>query len=199
MEKIKLYGNYERYWHWAQFGAITTLVVTGFEIHSSYELMGYERAVNIHNVAGWGYSILLMFTMFWMIVTGMYKQFLPTTKGLDKQFRFYSMGIMKNEPHPTKKTPENKMNPIQRFTYFGLMWFLLPMQVLTGILYLYINIAKDMFGVESIKWIALFHTLLAFMVVVFVIIHVYMITTGHTLTAYLEGMVTGKEAVDEHE
>ncbi|MDA3929511.1 MAG: cytochrome b/b6 domain-containing protein [Prolixibacteraceae bacterium] len=195
MEKIKLYGNYERYWHWAQFGAISTLTVTGFEIHSSYELLGYENAVNIHNIAGWGYSILLIFTIFWMIVSGMYKQFLPTTKGIDKQFRFYSMGIMKKEPHPMKKTPENKMNPIQRLTYFGLMWFLLPLQVVTGILYLYVNIAKDIFGVQSIEWIALLHTLMAFMIIVFVIIHVYMITTGHTLTAYLEGMITGKEKV----
>ncbi|MGF7138522.1 cytochrome b/b6 domain-containing protein [Roseimarinus sediminis] len=198
-QKIKLYGNYERYWHWAQFGAIATLTLTGFEIHSSYELMGYERAVNVHNVAGWGYSILLVFTLFWMLVTGMYRQFLPTTKRFHEQFRFYALGIMKNEPHPVKKTPENKMNPIQRLTYFGLMWFLLPLQVLTGLLYLYTNIAKDLFGIESIRWIALLHTLMAFMVIVFVIVHVYMITTGHTLTAYLEGMITGKEKVEVHE
>lgn len=199
MEKIKLYGNYERYWHWAQFGAITTLTVTGFEIHSSYELLGYERAINVHNIAGWGYSILLIFTLFWMIVSGMYKQFLPTTKLFHEQFRFYALGIMKKEPHPMHKTPDNKMNPIQRLTYFGLMWFLLPMQVVTGILYMYVNIAKNILGVQSIEWIALFHTLLAFMVIVFVIIHVYMITTGNTLTAYLEGMITGKEKVETTE
>ncbi|MFA9389866.1 MAG: cytochrome b/b6 domain-containing protein [Prolixibacteraceae bacterium] len=197
MEKIKIYGNYERYWHWAQFGAIATLVLTGFEIHSSYTFFGYERAVNIHNIAGWGYAVLLVFTLFWMIVSGMYRQFLPTSKQFNEQLRFYTIGIMKKEKHPIKKTPENKLNPIQRLTYFGLVWFLLPVQVISGFMYLYIKTLKEIFGIQTIEWIALFHTLMAFSVIAFIIIHLYMITTGHTLTAYLEGMITGKEEVHE--
>lgn len=196
MERIKLYGNYERYWHWAQFGAIATLVVTGFEIHSSYSLFGYERAVNIHNIAGWGYSVLLIFTFFWMIVSGIYKQFLPTKKMFFEQLRYYTIGIMRNEPHPVHKTPENKLNPIQRLTYFGLVWILLPLQVITGFMYLYIKVIKSAFGLQTVQGIAILHTLLAFMVIAFIIIHLYMITTGKTLTSYLEGMITGKEKVE---
>lgn len=199
MERIKIYGNYERYWHWAQFGAIATLLITGFEIHSSYSLFGYERAVNIHNVAGWGYSVLLLFTFFWMIVSGMYKQFLPTKKKFVEQLHYYSIGIMRGENHPVHKTPENKLNPIQRLTYFGLMWILLPLQVVTGLMYMYIKIVKQVLGLETVQWIAIFHTLLAFMVVAFLIIHLYMITTGKTLTSYLEGMVTGKEEIEIQE
>lgn len=199
MKRIKIYGNYERYWHWAQFGAITTLLITGFEIHSSYTLLGYERAVNIHNIAGWGYSVLLMFTYFWMMVSGIYKQFLPTRKKFMEQLHYYSIGIMRNEPHPVHKTPDNKLNPIQRLTYFGLVWVLLPLQVVTGMMYLYINVVKDVFGIETVQWIALFHTLLAFSVVAFLIVHLYMITTGKTLTSYLEGMLTGKEEIEVHE
>lgn len=196
MERIKIYGNYERYWHWAQFGAIATLTLTGFEIHSSYTVFGYERAVNIHNIAGWGYSILLLFTYFWMIVSGIYKQFLPTRKQFMEQVKFYTIGIMRNESHPVHKTPENKLNPIQRLTYFGLMWVMLPLQVVTGLMYMYIKIAKEVLGIQTVEWIAVFHTLLAFMVIAFLIIHLYMITTGRTITSYLEGMVTGKEKIE---
>ncbi|MBN2805942.1 MAG: cytochrome b/b6 domain-containing protein [Prolixibacteraceae bacterium] len=196
MERIKLYGKYERYWHWSQFGAIATLTITGFEIHSTYEFFGYERAVNIHNIAGWGYAVLLIFTYFWMFFSGMYKQFLPTRERFMEQLHYYTIGIMRNEPHPVHKTPDNKLNPIQRLTYFGLMWVLLPLQVLTGLMYLYIKVVKELFGIQSVEWIALSHTLMAFMVIAFLIVHLYMITTGKTLTTYLEGMITGKEKTE---
>lgn len=196
MKEVKIYGNFERYWHWAQMGAIFTLLITGFEIHSSYELMGYELAVNVHNIAGWGYSILLVFTFFWMIISGIYKQFLPTREKLIEQLKFYAIGIMHKAPHPIHKTPENKLNPIQRITYFGLVWFMLPAQVITGFLYMYVKSAKQFLNIESVEYVALIHTLLAFMVITFLIIHVYMITTGNTVTAYLKGMITGKEEIE---
>lgn len=198
-ERIKIYGNFERYWHWAQFGAVTTLIITGFEIHGFYHLLGYEFSVTLHNLAGWGYSILLLLTFLWLIFSDTYRQFLPTPKKFKEQIHYYTIGIMKGEPHPTQKTPDNKLNPIQRITYFGLIWILLPLQVITGFLYMYIKIVKQWFGIESVEWIALFHTLLAFMVIVFLIVHVYMITTGKTLTAYLEGMLTGKEKISINE
>ena len=196
MDKIKLYGRYERYWHWTQMLFIVVLAVTGFEIHSSFELIGYQQAIIIHNAFGWAYSILLVFTFFWMFISGFYKQILPTTKLFLEQFNFYRIGIMKKQPHPMHKTPENKMNPIQRLTYFGLMWVALPLQVITGFLYMYFNIAKATFGIQSVEFIALFHTLMAFMVITFIIVHMYMITTGKTISTYLKGMVTGEEEVD---
>jgi thiosulfate reductase cytochrome b subunit len=195
MGKIKLYSNYERYWHWAQMGAIFTLIITGFEIHGYYGVFGYELAVNLHDIAGWGYSLLLILTFFWMMVTGVYKQFMPTTNMFMEQLRYYAIGIMRKEPHPTHKTPDNKLNPIQRLTYFGLVWILLPSQVITGLMYMYIKTIKAWFGISSIEWIAILHTLLAFMIIAFLVVHVYMITTGKTLTTYLEGMVTGKEEI----
>ena len=45
--------------------------------------------------------------------------------------------------------------------------------------------------------IAHLHTLLAYMLIGFVIMHVYMTTTGHTLTSNIKAMVTGWEEVEE--
>jgi hypothetical protein len=39
----------------------------------------------------------------------------------------------------------------------------------------------------------------AFAILSFVIGHVYMTTTGHSLSAHIKAMITGWEAVDEHE
>lgn len=195
MEKIKLYGRYERYWHWTQVVLIALLILTGFEIHSSYQMFGYEEAVLMHNVFGWGYSVLLIFTFFWMLVTKFYQQLIPDKNKFVEQFHFYRIGIMRNEPHPMRKTPEKKLNPIQSITYLGLMWITIPLQVITGFMYMYFNIARAI-GIESLQFVAQLHTLIAYMVIAFLIIHVYMITTGKTVTTYLKGMVTGEEEVE---
>jgi len=45
--------------------------------------------------------------------------------------------------------------------------------------------------------IALIHTLLAYLLIAFVIMHVYMTTTGHTLTSNIKAMITGWEEVED--
>ena len=47
--------------------------------------------------------------------------------------------------------------------------------------------------------IAVWHTFGAILLVTFLIIHVYMTTTGETLTSNIKAMVTGYEELDETE
>ena len=47
--------------------------------------------------------------------------------------------------------------------------------------------------------VAYIHTIGAYILIAFVIIHLYLITTGRTLTSNLEAMITGWETMDEHE
>jgi cytochrome b subunit of formate dehydrogenase len=47
--------------------------------------------------------------------------------------------------------------------------------------------------------IALIHMAGAFAILCFVIMHVYMTTTGHTITAHVKAMITGWENVEEGE
>ena len=48
----------------------------------------------------------------------------------------------------------------------------------------------------SLEWVALFHTVGAFMTLLFLIAHVYLTTTGHTPTSHIKAMITGWEEVD---
>ena len=50
----------------------------------------------------------------------------------------------------------------------------------------------------TIDTVALLHTFVAYSIISFVIVHVYMTTTGHTVFAHLKAMVTGYEDMDEH-
>ena len=78
--KIYLYTRYERFWHWLQALMIMTLLVTGFEIHGTYSLLGFQRAVNVHNFIGLSWLVLFAFFVFWLFTTGEWKQYVPTTK-----------------------------------------------------------------------------------------------------------------------
>jgi cytochrome b subunit of formate dehydrogenase len=51
--------------------------------------------------------------------------------------------------------------------------------------------------VSALGPIALAHTVGAFALLCFLVAHLYLTTTGHTLTSNLKAMVTGWEEVDE--
>ncbi|MBE0638672.1 MAG: cytochrome b/b6 domain-containing protein [Bacteroidales bacterium] len=200
---VLVYHGFERFWHWTQSFLIIFLAITGFEIHSSYSIFGFEAAVNLHNKAAWGLIILVIFAIFWHITTGEWKQYLPTTKNLKAQVEFYLTGIFRNAPHPTKKTVISKLNPLQRLVYLGLKILVIPVMVLSGLAYMFYRYpqagAIKSANMQDLEVIALLHTFGAFVLVAFVIVHLYLITTGHTITSNLNAMVTGWEELESDE
>jgi cytochrome b subunit of formate dehydrogenase len=53
--------------------------------------------------------------------------------------------------------------------------------------------------IDNLEIIALIHTFGAFILMAFVIVHLYLITTGHTITSNLKAMITGWEELDADE
>ncbi|HEX5636290.1 MAG TPA: cytochrome B, partial [Gammaproteobacteria bacterium] len=51
------------------------------------------------------------------------------------------------------------------------------------------------FGWLDLKWVAFFHVVAAFMMLIFFIAHVYLATAGHTVTSHIKAMITGWEDV----
>jgi len=195
MERIYLYTRFERFWHWAQALLIVLLALTGFEVHGSYTLFGFKKAVELHNLAGISWFVLYIFIIFWKLTTGEWKNYVPTTKKLAAVAWYYVYGIFRGEPHPVPKSERNKHNPLQRLTYLGIAVVLIPIQVSTGLLYYLYNSWPD-YGIRmSLSSVALVHMLGAFALVAFLIGHIYMITTGHSLTCHLKAMCTGWEEV----
>ena len=115
------------------------------------------------------------------------------------QVNYYLTGIFANAPHPTKKRTLSKLNPLQRITYFALKIILIPLMVITGLLYMYFDYPDLGFEMTTLEPIALLHTLGAYLLLTFLIIHLYLITTGRTVTSNLEAMITGWEVVDDEE
>lgn len=203
MKKVYVYKTFERFWHWVQAALIFILTVTGFEVNGAYELFGYEAAVNVHNFSAIALIILIIFAIFWHFTTGEWKQYIPTAKNLKAQADYYITGIFKNAPHPTRKTILSKLNPLQRLTYLGLKLFLIPLMVITGLVYMLYRYPMRgeiySLNIESIDIFALLHTIGAFLIIAFVIAHVYLTTTGHTPTSNLKAMITGWEELEDDE
>lgn len=200
-KKVYVYKGFERFWHWNQSLLIFLLAITGFEIHGSFSLFGFETAVDLHNKAAWGFIILIVFAMFWHFTTGEWKQYIPTTQNLRAQAEFYIFGIFRNAPHPTRKTLLSKLNPLQRLVYLGLKILIIPVMVLSGLLYMFYRYPQGsrmaIINIDNLEIIALMHTFGAFVLMAFVIVHLYLITTGHTITSNLKAMITGWEDLEE--
>lgn len=199
-ERLYLYTRFERFWHWAQTLLIIVLLVTGFEIHGTFRLLGFETAFTVHNACAWAWFILYAFIVFWMATTDEWKHYVPTFLKLRDVVRYYVSGIFKGEPHPVPKSERSKHNPLQRLTYLGIVSVLVPFQMVTGFLYYTYNQwpALGFAGSLTLQAVAILHTVGAFAFLAFVIVHVYMTTTGHTLTAHIKAMFTGYEDVPRH-
>lgn len=196
MTKIYLYTRFERFWHWSQAVMIIILIITGFEVHGVWNLLGFKKAVEIHNVVGISWLILFVFNVFWLSTTGEWKQYIPTTKKLIEVIIYYSSGIFQGKPHPVQKSKDAKHNPLQRLTYLGLSAALIPVQMITGLLYYTYNY-WHVLGIPSsfLSILAVIHLTVAFFILSFLIIHVYMTTTGHTIFSHIVAMITGWEEV----
>lgn len=198
LTNIYLYTRYERSWHWLQGLLIIILLLTGFMIHDNLALFSFETAVRLHNILGLTWLIAFAFFIFWVFTTGEWRQYIPTTKKMIAVIRYYSYGIFKGEPHPVPKRVEAKHNPLQRLTYLSLAAFLLPFQMITGLLYWGYNHWPGWgIGSLSLNVLAVLHTLGGFGILTFLIVHVYMTTTGHSLFAHIKAMITGWEEVEE--
>ncbi|MEA3504597.1 MAG: cytochrome b/b6 domain-containing protein [Bacteroidota bacterium] len=199
MKKVYLYSGYERLWHWTQMVLIMVLIVTGFEVHGTYSLLGFITAVLVHDIAAISLVVLTVFTLFWDFVTGEWRQYIPTTNKLIDQVMFYIKGIFLREEHPVKKTIKHKFNPIQGFVYVGLKLFMLPLVMITGVVYFFYQNSFFELEIASLEPFAILHTIGAFLIVMFVIVHVYLITTGATVFSNLWAMITGWEEMHDEE
>ncbi|MEO8587583.1 MAG: cytochrome b/b6 domain-containing protein, partial [Acidobacteriota bacterium] len=195
-----VYRAFERFWHWAQAALILFLALTGFEIHGSLRFFGFEQAVRFHSAAAVAFLVLIVFAIFWHATSGEWRQYIPTWKNLRAQANYYVFGIFKNAPHPTRKTVLSKLNPLQKVVYAGLKLLVIPVVAVSGLLYMFYRYPQRHavlgLNVHALGPIAVLHTAGAFLLVTFLVAHLYLMTTGRTVTSNLKAMITGYEELE---
>jgi len=205
IEKVYMYGVYERLWHWLQTFAIALLIFTGLAIHrpDTFGIFSFRGVVLVHNIVAAILGVNAALSLFYHLASGEIQQYLPRPRGFFDQTitqaMFYIQGIFKGDPHPFEKTPHKKLNPLQQVTYFAILNVLLPLQGITGILIWgaqrWPNAARIFGGLPGL---APFHTLTAWLFSTFVVMHVYLTTTSHKPLAGIRAMMMGWEDVEVH-
>jgi thiosulfate reductase cytochrome b subunit len=204
-ERVHMYDAYERLWHWLQASAIMMLLFTGLIIHKPhfFGMFSFAYVVNVHNVLGFILLTNAALALFYNLASGEIRQYLPKPKGFIhrslRQAMYYSQGIFAGAAHPLEKSKDNKLNPLQQITYLAILNILLPAQVITGVLIWGLqrwpHIAAELGGLPVL---ALVHTLVAWAFATFIVMHVYLTTTGHSPTAGIKSMIGGWDDVEKH-
>ncbi|MFC1776190.1 cytochrome b/b6 domain-containing protein [Pseudomonadota bacterium] len=204
-ERVHMYDAYERLWHWLQASAILMLLFTGLIIHKPhfFGIFSFPYMVNVHNVLGFILFINAALALFYNLASGEIRQYLPKPKGFIHrslaQAMYYSQGIFAGKAHPLEKSRDNKLNPLQQITYLAILNILLPAQVVTGVLIWGLqrwpHIAAELGGLPTL---ALVHTFVAWAFATFIVMHIYLTTTGHSPTAGIKSMIGGWDDVEKH-
>jgi thiosulfate reductase cytochrome b subunit len=205
-ERVYMYESYRRFWHWLQTTSIIILLFTGLIIHRPdiFGAFSFRGMVTVHNVVAVVLMVNALLSIFYHIATERMQEYIPRPYGFFDdamvQAKYYISGIFKGEPHPFEKTPTRRMNPIQHFTYFAILNLLLPLQMITGALMWSVQkFPAFANALGGLPFLAPFHSLVAWMFATFILVHVYMTTTGATPLEAMRGMVTGYEEVEVHE
>jgi thiosulfate reductase cytochrome b subunit len=198
LHNVKVYSRFERFWHWTQALLIFSLFFTGFAIHGLHSLISFKTAVVWHTWGAFTLIILWIFAIFWHLTTGTWRHYLPTHRGLWQVFRFYSYGIFRGEPHPYRKAFWRKHNPLQALAYLSLKLALFPLIWLTGLAYFTYQYWRDWIpnALLVFESVAVLHVAAAFIILAFVLLHIYLLSVGHSFTAHVKPMITGFDEVD---
>ncbi len=205
MKRVYMYTVEERLWHWFQAFIIMALMVTGMVVHlpTQLRLMSFETATRLHEWLGILLTVNAAFGLLYSLFARQLEQYLPSASPswmrlAVRQVHYYTWGIFNGAPHPMEKTVERKLNPLQQVTYLGILNVLLPLQILTGVAILAGRIWPDPLArLGDLGLVAPLHVIGAWLFIAFLIGHVYLTTTGHTLMSNIVAMVVGWEDVEE--
>lgn len=205
LEKIYLYTPYERLWHWLQTFAILLLVFTGLIIHkpSMFGVFSFRYVVQVHNALGFLLLANAALALFYNLASGDIKRFVPQPRGFFNQAvsqtLYYLRGIFRDEEHPFEKTRQARLNPLQKVTYLAILNVFLPLQIITGVLMWGTQRWPDIAArLGGLAFLSPFHTLVAWSFAAFIVLHVYLTTTGHTPLAGIKSMIDGWDEVEIH-
>lgn len=204
-EKVRVFGRYERLWHWTMAGSGLVLIVTGLGIHNAGSgWMGtLPKVVLVHNAAAVVLTVNAFLSLFYHLATVAIRSFIPEPVGFMKRVlehvSYQSRGIFVGAPHPPQAATE-KLNPLQQVTYLALLNVLFPVQIVSGTLIWVIgrwpSFATALGGLSIVAPV---HNFGAWLFLSFFVLHAYLVTTGRTVGDHLQSMVTGYRTVESEE
>lgn len=198
-KRLYLYPIWIRLWHVTNALLFILLIITGFSLHyASIEnsFIPFNISVVIHNVCAIILTVNYGIFIIGNIITnnGMFyskwrKNLWPK---LWKQFQFYAFGIFKGDPHPFPITKKQKFNPLQKVSYVFAMYLGMPLLVISGVGLMFPErIGQSIFNINALVFYDVLHLVVAFVLSIFLVIHLYTCTLGDKPGTLFKSMVNG--------
>jgi thiosulfate reductase cytochrome b subunit len=199
-EPVYILSPWVRIWHWAHTVLVLILAVTGASLHfasPSLPLVSFELSNTLHHIAGLGLAATWAMFLGGNILTGNGRHFRPHGADFGRrvwvQTRYYLWDIFSGAPQPYPPTPGNHHNALQVVVYSLVMYPLMAAVVFSGLLLIGPEIIAGfpLTGIIGRVGLAIVHFLAAFGLVLFVVCHMYLATTGRTVASLTRMIITG--------
>ncbi len=204
MKRVWLHPLPLRVWHWVNTAVVLLLIVTGIQLRApDLQLFpGYRIATLVHKAAG---SVMILSFLFWLVYTlasrnsrRQYAIKKGDLSGMVRQARYYAFGLFKGQQNPCPASPQAKFNPLQKASYMIIQFLFTPIIAFTGILFgniLAFGTLIDVIG--GVRVLDAIHVTAAYVFVLYLFAHIYMVTLGDSPFKHVKAMFTGYEDEDE--
>jgi len=184
-----------RIWHWINAALFLILIVTGFSMHFSGG-MSFQSAQSTHATFALGLAGLWILYVLYLVLSGQIMQYLPRKDFISASFKqagYYMFGIYRGKENPAGHDPRKRLNPLQQTAYVGVLFILLPVLMVSGLaLFVPDVIPAELMGMDGKGFVSMAHVASAFLTIIFLVVHLYLCTTGESVFALVRSMITGK-------
>ena len=200
MKRIYLHPLPLRMWHWVNALLVILLIITGIQLRiSGVPSLGPRHpALWVHKYAGWAMVASGVFWLVYSLATRNLSRQCAVRpgdlKGMSRQARFYLISIFKGEENPFRPSPDEKFNPLQKLAYGAIMCIFAPILMVTGLLGSDISFFRKYILLWDIAGVVnAIHVLGAYVVVLYLVVHLYMATLGRTTFGHIKAVILGYE------
>lgn len=198
-ERQFLFPAWLRLWHWTNAAFMLGLIASGLSLHFADPKVGvidFNLAQRAHNIFGIALAASYLFFLVANFASGNWLQYLPRLTGYHRQalaqLRYYLWGIFRGEEPPFPIGAASHFNPLQKLIYLLVMYALMPLLIVTGLMYLWPELAPDrLFGLDGLLPVAMLHYIAAYAIVLFMVVHVYLGSCGRQPASHYRSMITG--------
>ena len=186
-----------RIWHAAQALLFFGLIATGLCLHyagAAWAVIPFPIAVRVHNACGIATAVLWVVFVVYNAASGRLRHYMPRDFHILHsaviQLRYYAFGMFRGDPPPVTRGLRN--NPAQQLSYALVMYVLMPLSIGSGVLLLFPILAPERALGRAGLWpMAVLHLAVGYLLTLFLVVHVYLATTGETFFSLIREMITG--------
>ncbi len=193
-----------RIWHWLNAVIVMALIMTGLYLrfHGIAALTPHDQALLWHKGLGLALIPVSIFWFVYSVESGNLRRHYGIKRGdlrgMAVQARYYLGAIFTGGANPFPATPEAKFNPLQKIAYNAVMFIMLPIQIVTGLLFMNIPPLRNrLLAGELIGFLGAVHTLCSYLLILYLNVHLYMATLGETFFSHTRAMITGYEETEQ--